>query len=258
MTDTAGDAGTGTTGTEVDPRPRRVRRIVTTRAGGVSQQPYDSFNLGGSVGDDPEAVQTNRTRLAIAAGLTPDRLVFMQQVHGTRVVPVDRPGPLPGTDGIVTDRADLGLVVLVADCVPILAVDPAAGIIGAAHAGRRGAADGIALELISAMRDLGADPRAIDVLLGPAICGRCYEVPADMQADVERVLPGSAVDTDSGTPGLDLRRGLARQLQDAGVGAVAVDPRCTREDSALYSHRRATAAGAATGRLAGLVWMPSR
>ncbi|MDQ2845557.1 MAG: peptidoglycan editing factor PgeF [Actinomycetota bacterium] len=231
----------------------RVRRIVTTRAGGVSKQPYDSFNLGGGVGDEPHAVVENRARLAAAAGVAANRIVWMQQVHGTRVVSVDGPGQLPGSDGIVTARSDLALAVLVADCVPILISDPTARVIGAAHAGRRGAAAGIAGELLSVMTQAGADPAAMDVLLGPAICGRCYEVPASMQAEVDKLLPGSACATSSGTTGLDLRAGLARQFVGAGVAAVAVDERCTREDPELFSHRRS----APTGRLAGLIWMPS-
>ncbi|WP_029137884.1 peptidoglycan editing factor PgeF [Nakamurella lactea] len=229
-----------------------VRRIVTTRSGGVSEAPFDSFNLGGGVGDDPVAVEANRARLAAAAGLPTGRIVWMQQVHGTRVVPVDGPGPLPGTDGIVTTRRDLALAVLVADCVPILAVDPVAGVIGAAHAGRRGAADGIGLELLTAMTEAGADPAGLQVLLGPAICGRCYEVPADLQAQVEATLPGSACETADGTSGVDLRAGLAAQFAAAGAETVLIDQRCTREDPDLFSHRRS----GRTGRQAGLIWMP--
>jgi YfiH family protein len=217
----------------------------------VSAPPFDSFNLGGGVGDDPAAVETNRSRLAIAAALPPSHLVWMQQVHGTRVVPVEASGPLPGTDGIVTTRRDLALAVLVADCVPILAADPRAGVIGAAHAGRRGAADGIGRELLIAMAEAGADPAAMTVLLGPAICGRCYEVPAGMQREVEALLPGSACATAVGSAGLDLREGLRHQFTAAGVGEIRIDPRCTREDPELFSHRRS----GRTGRQAGLIWL---
>ena len=92
------------------------------------------------------------------------------------------------------------------------------------------------------------------MLLGPAICGRCYEVPAEMRDEVDAALPGSASTTARGTPGLDLRAGLARQLRAAGVAEVVVDPRCTFTDPDLFSHRR----GAPTGRFAGLIWMPAR
>jgi hypothetical protein len=145
------------------------------------------------------------------------------------------------------------LAVLVADCVPMLAADPVAGVIAAAHAGRRGAADGIALRALDRMVATGAATADISVVLGPAICGACYEVPAAMRDEVDAALPGSATTTDRGTPGLDLRAGLARQLRAAGVARVAVDPRCTSTDPDLFSHRR----GAPTGRFAGLIWMPS-
>ena len=267
---TRGSAGSGVSASQASQAargPSRIRRIVTTRRGGVSAAPYDSFNLGARVGDSPAAVSANRARLAAAAGLPPESVVWMRQVHGTTVTPVDRApgsasapsatsGPhradLPETDGIVTARAGLGLGVLVADCVPILAGDPAAGVIAAVHAGRRGAAGGIGLRMIAAMVEAGASVASIGVLLGPAICGRCYEVPAAMRDEVEAALPGSACRTDRGTPGLDLRAGLARQLRAAGVAGVAVDPRCTYTDPELFSHRR----GAPTGRFAGLIWMP--
>lgn len=232
--------------------PLRVRRIVTSRSGGVSEQPFDSFNLGGTL-DDPSAIAANRGRLAAAAGLPASRFVWMQQVHGTSVVTVDQPGRLPGADGVVTTMPDLALAVLAADCVPVLAADPVAGVIGAAHAGRRGAADGIVTELLTAMKAAGAQPGRVEVLLGPAICGRCYQVPAGMQSDVEQLLPGSACQTSDGTTGLDLRAGIAGQLARAGVAAVAVDPRCTREDPELFSHRRS----ARTGRQAAVMWMPA-
>jgi hypothetical protein len=100
------------------------------------------------------------------------------------------------------------------------------------------------------MRDLGARIEQVEVLLGPAACGQCYEVPVAMQADVEARLPGSACRTRRGTAGLDLRAGLWRQLTAAGVARIGVDPRCTVEDAALYSYRRE----GVTGRLAALTW----
>ncbi|MEP6562316.1 MAG: laccase domain-containing protein, partial [Nakamurella sp.] len=99
----------------------------------------------------------------------------------------------------------------------------------------------------------GAAVHSIEVLLGPAICGGCYEVPGPMRDEVDAALPGSASTTGAGTPGLDLRAGLARQFSDLGVADVVIDMRCTYTDPTLFSHRR----GAPTGRLAGLVWLPS-
>ncbi|WP_204763459.1 peptidoglycan editing factor PgeF [Lentzea nigeriaca] len=231
----------------------RIRRVVTTRAGGVSKAPYDSFNLGDHVGDDEKAVEANRARLAEGIGLTPDRLVWMEQVHGRTVGVVDgpQPQPLEATDAVVTKQPGLGLVVLTADCVPVLLGDSEAGVIGAVHAGRVGARVGVVVEALKAMMAQGAELERIEVLLGPAVCGECYEVPAAMQADVEKHLPGSASKSRKGTPALDLRAGLWNQLASAGVGKIGVDPRCTFEEKDLFSHRRQ----APTGRLASVVWM---
>jgi YfiH family protein len=231
----------------------RIRRVVTTRAGGVSKAPYDSFNLGDHVGDDEKAVEANRARLAEGIGLTPDRLVWMEQVHGRTVGVVDGPRaePLEATDGVVTKQPGLGLVVLTADCVPVLLGDEEAGVIGAVHAGRVGARVGVVVETLKAMMAQGAELERIEVLLGPAVCGECYEVPADMQKDVEKHLPGSASKSRRGTPALDLRAGLWNQLGSAGVGKIGVDPRCTFEEKDLFSHRRQ----APTGRLASVIWI---
>ncbi|WP_447003653.1 peptidoglycan editing factor PgeF [Saccharothrix isguenensis] len=233
----------------------RIRRVVTTREGGVSKPPYDSFNLGDHVGDDPAAVAANRKRLAEGIGLQPERLVWMEQVHGRTVAVVDGPvdEPLEATDAVVTAQERLALVVLTADCVPVLLGDPEAGVIGAVHAGRVGARVGVVPATLGRMVELGAREERIEVLLGPAVCGQCYEVPAAMRDDVEKHLPGSASKTRSGTPALDLRAGLWQQLADAGVGRLGIDPRCTFEEKQLFSHRRTPG----TGRLAGVIWMES-
>jgi purine-nucleoside/S-methyl-5'-thioadenosine phosphorylase / adenosine deaminase len=240
-----------------DPRSRagaaRVRRVVSTRAGGRSRGVYGTFNLSVGVGDDPAAVAANRGRLTAELGVP---VVFLQQVHGTHVVVVDAPPEAgdpdhPAADAVVTARSGIGLAVLAADCVPVLLADPQAGIVGAAHAGRVGAAAGVLPAVVAAMTDLGARAHAIEVLLGPAVCGACYEVPAAMRAEVDALLPGSAVRTRAGTPGLDLRAGLYHQLVELGIGSVGADPRCTVEDKALYSHRR----DGRTGRQAAITWL---
>lgn len=230
----------------------RIRRVTTTRLGGVSKAPFDSFNLGDHVGDDPVAVSANRKRLADATGLGQDGVVWMNQVHGDRVVVVDGPGPtVHETDGLVTTKPRLALAVVTADCVPVLMADARAGVIAAVHAGRVGAQQGIVARAVERMLSVGARVADISVLLGPAVSGRNYEVPDAMAADVEAVLPGSRTTTSRGTSGLDLRAGIARQLKALGITAVDVDPRCTVADQKLFSHRR----NAPTGRLASLVWM---
>lgn len=235
----------------------RVRRVVTTRAGGASAAPYESFNLGDHVGDAPDAVAANRKRLATELGLTPDHLVWMEQIHGRTATIVRGPQSeaVPATDAVITVGAGLVPVVVVADCVPILLADPKAEVLAAVHAGRPGARVGVLPAALDAMVEAGAQFGRIEVLLGPAACGECYEVPAAMQADVEAHLPGSATKTRTGTPGLDLRAGLWNQLADAGVAKIGVDPRCTIEDRTLFSHRRDAGPGRQTGRIAALTWL---
>ena len=155
------------------------------------------------------------------------------------------------TDGLVTTVPRLALAVVTADCVPVLMADARAGVIAAVHAGRVGAAAGIVARALETMVDAGADVADVSVLLGPAVSGRNYEVPEPMAAEVERALPGSRTRTGRGTPGLDLRAGIANQLRGLGVRAIDVDPRCTVEDRNLFSHRR----DKPTGRLASLIWL---
>ena len=231
----------------------RPRRVVTDRRGGRSRSPYDSFNLGDHVGDEPTDVAANRARVARELGLAEDRLVWMNQVHGTGVAVVDGPQDraVPATDALVTATPGLVLCVLVADCVPVLLADHETGVVAAVHAGREGVRQGVVPATLSAMASLGARARHVTALLGPAVCGSCYEVPEEMQREVARVAPAAAVRTRQGTPGLDLRAGIADGLHRAGVTQVVHDPRCTVEDRFLFSHRR----DGTTGRQAGLVWL---
>jgi polyphenol oxidase len=231
----------------------RPRRVVTDRRGGRSASPYDSFNLGDHVGDDPADVAANRSRVARELRVPEDRLVWMNQVHGTGVAVVDGPqdGVVPATDALVTATRGLVLCVLVADCVPVLLADHETGVVAAVHAGREGVRQGVVPAALSAMASLGARARHVTALLGPAVCGSCYEVPEEMQRDVARLVPAAAVRTRKGTPGLDLRAGIAEILRTAGIPEVVQDPRCTVEDRTLFSHRR----DGVTGRQAGLVWL---
>lgn len=240
----------------LDPRTRPVRKVFTTRAGGVSQSPYASFNLGDHVGDDPQAVASNRNRLADIIGLSPDKVVYMEQIHSNTVTVIDE-APADGqaveaTDALVTTQRGLALAVLVADCVPVLLSDTDAGVIAAVHAGRMGARNGIVAKTIAKMEELGAKPSRIHALMGAAASGVNYEVPEAMARDVEAKLPGSIARTTKGTPGLDIRAGLLRQMLSLGVQMIDSDPRCTIEDEDLFSYRRE----GTTGRQAGVVWLP--
>jgi YfiH family protein len=196
----------------------------------------------------------------------------MRQVHGAgvaRVAPgTDRPGAAdrsadngsangaaelepPRADAVFTESPQVALGALVADCAPVLLADPAARLVGAAHAGRPGMVAGVVPALLAAMTQAGAEPRRMSAVIGPAICGLCYEVPAAMRADVAAAVPESACLTRKNTPGIDLRAGLRAQLQAHGVAEIADDRRCSAESAELFSYRR----DGRTGRFAGLIWL---
>lgn len=226
----------------------------TDRWGGVSAAPYEELNLGGAVGDDPEAVLTNRELAAKSLGLGPGEVVWMNQVHGADVIEVDGPWrdrPVPDVDAIVTARRGLALAVLTADCVPVLLADPVAGIVGAAHAGRPGMIAGVVPAVLRAMTDLGAESSRIVARTGPAVCGRCYEVPEAMRAEVAAVEPTAHAETSWGTPAVDVAAGVHAQLGRLGVRDRAQSPVCTLESGDHFSYRR----DRTTGRLAGYVWL---
>lgn len=230
-----------------------VRRVVTSRAGGTSVAPYDSFNLGTHVGDDPMAVEANRRRLGAALDLGGAYLAWMTQVHGAdvSVIGAHPMADPPVCDALVTSTRGVALAVLVADCVPVLLADPEAGVVGAAHAGREGVRRHVVRATVEAMMALGASPAGIDVLLGAAICGGCYEVSAELADEVERAAPGGATRGRTGAASLDLHAAVAGELGRLGVARVVSDPRCTAEDPALFSYRR----DGITGRQAGVVWL---
>ncbi|MGW2022965.1 peptidoglycan editing factor PgeF [Streptomyces decoyicus] len=226
----------------------------TDRWGGVSAAPYEQLNLGGAVGDDPQAVRANRARAAAELGLDPAAVVWMNQVHGRDVAVVDGPwydDDIPAVDAVVTDRRGLALAVLTADCTPVLLADPVAGVAGAAHAGRPGLVAGVVPAVVEAMVKRGAVPARIVAYTGPAICGRCYEVPEAMRSDVAAVVPEARATTSWGTPAVDVTAGVRAQLAVAGV-PVREDPHiCTLESADHFSYRR----DRTTGRLASYVWL---
>lgn len=229
-------------------RRGHVQAAFSGRAGGVSIAPYDSLNLAMHVGDDPRAVSENRARLATALGVPVGRFVWMQQVHGAEVAVVDDvPSSPPAVDALVTARPGVVLAVLVADCVPLLLADPDRGVVAAAHAGRAGLHAGVVPAVLAAMDAAGA--RHVHAWVGPSVCGACYEVPAELRAQVAGEVPESFAWTRAGTPALDLAAGVSAQLRAAGVD-VTGHSGCTREQDDWYSYRR----DGRTGRFAGLVW----
>ncbi|MCX4551642.1 peptidoglycan editing factor PgeF [Streptomyces sp. NBC_01387] len=231
----------------------------TDRWGGVSAVPYEELNLGGAVGDDPASVLRNRELAARSLGLDPARVVWMNQVHGREVAVVDGPWSstvssnqdIPAVDAVVTARRGLPLAVLTADCVPVLLADPVAGVVAAAHAGRPGLVAGVVPAAVEAMVALGADVARIAARTGPAVCGRCYEVPAEMRADVARSVPEAWSETSWSTPSVDVTAGVLAQLEALGVVDRQQSPVCTLESPDHFSYRR----DRTTGRLAGYVWL---
>jgi YfiH family protein len=236
-----------------------VGLAFTDRRGGTSDGPFASLNLSDATGDDPQAVARNLQRLRGAvsevAGASPP-LVLMHQVHGADVHVVDEAGlagaqPPPVADALVTTLPGVALVVRVADCVPVLLADEAAGVVAVAHAGRPGLVAGVVPRTVAVMRELGAaDPRA---WTGPHVCGACYEVPEQLRDDVCAVVPQARATTSWGTASLDIGAGVVAQLAASGVPVTQVSG-CTREDERLFSYRRQ---GRSSGRMAGLVWRRS-
>jgi YfiH family protein len=229
-----------------------VELAFTDRRGGASAAPFDELNLALEGEDDLETCAAN-LRL-VTADLAPGaRVADMRQVHGSTVDVVERrtAAERPEADALVTAEPGRVLVVRVADCLPVLLVDPGSGVTGAAHAGRAGMAAGVVPAAVERMRELGAtDVRA---WLGPRICGACYEVPAELQAEVGAIVPDAVATTSWGTPSLDIGAGVRAQLEALGVPVVDVAT-CTRESDDLYSYRRD---GRDAGRFAGLVARPT-
>lgn len=233
-----------------------VRFAFTDRYGGVSRFPYGELNLGYASGDSDEAVTENFRRVAEAFEVAPERLVRMSQVHGSDVHVVgpddDLTGPVPTADGLVTMRTDVALAARAADCVPILLADRSAGVVGAVHSGRPGLYRGVVPATVEVMRSLGAG--RITAVVGPHVCGRCYEVPAGLRAEVAERVPVAYAETSWGTPSLDIGAGVVWQLEQAGCTVVDAT-RCTIESDELYSYRRE---GKASGRAAGVVRLLDR
>jgi polyphenol oxidase len=230
-----------------------VELAFTDRHGGVSRAPYESLNLAWA-GDDPEALAENHRRLS--ADFAPgDPVAALSQVHGNAVAYVGPEGPRTDldahlhaqADGIVTDQPGVTLMVRGADCAMVLFADASAGVVGGCHAGRAGLVAGVVPATIARMRALGAGE--ITAWLGPHVCGRCYEVPQELQDDVAAVVPASRATTSWGTPSVDLGAGIRSQLAAEDVAFVDLSV-CTLESPDLYSYRRDRLT---SGRQAGLI-----
>lgn len=226
----------------------RIRHGFFTRSGGVSQGVYATLNGGVGSNDAAEKVAENRARMAAALGVTPDRLLTPYQIHSPDVAVAGEPWThdnRPRADAVVTRTPQLAIGVSTADCGPLLFADAQAGVIGAAHAGWRGAFTGVIEATVAAMEKLGADRRHIKVALGPTISQANYEVGPEF---VERFL---AADADNarffdgaeraGHAMFDLNGYIADRIQRAGIANYEDLGLCTyAEPERFYSFRRAT------------------
>ena len=234
-----------------------LRHGFFTREGGVSTGLYEGLNTGVGSNDDPAAVAENRRRIAEHMGGTPDDLAACYQIHSAvaRVAEAGWKGERPEGDATLTATPGVICAVLTADCAPILLADPEAGIVGAAHAGWKGALDGIVQSTVTAMQTLGAEPRRMVAVVGPCIARTSYEVGADFQDRFHHHDPGSARFFAPGEGPdkrlFDLPAFVLWRLEQAGVADAAWTGDDTRVDAArFYSNRRAFLAGEADfGRL---------
>lgn len=235
-----------------------ARHGFSTRTGGVSTAPWSSLNLGGHVGDRPEDVAENIRRLREASELPLQ--ACLEQVHGDVVHTVEQGRsdglPLAKADALVTRVRGVGLWIGIADCLPLLLVDPEAGVVGAAHAGWRGALARIGERTVERMVALGATPSRIHALIGPHIRIERYEVDAELAARFEAAFGTAVVDRTGPKPHLSLAEAVKCSLQAAGLasGLIHDVERCTAaEPESFFSHRRDQGR---TGRMAGFVGMP--
>jgi purine-nucleoside/S-methyl-5'-thioadenosine phosphorylase / adenosine deaminase len=228
-----------------------VRHAFFTREGGVSEGLYASLNCGFSAADDAARVIENRARAMRTLDLLPDRLATAKQVHGAEAIVVETPwspGEAPRADALVTRVPGLALGILTADCVPVLLVDPEAGVIGAAHAGWRGALAGIIEAAIATMEDLGAAAHRTVAAVGPAIAQQSYEVGPEFPRRFLAQTPANSTffvpAAKAGHFLFDLKGYVARRLEALGVGAVAVAEADTATDpDRFFSYRRACLRG---------------
>lgn len=231
------------------------------RRGGVSQGFIAGLNLGHGADDDSNAVAENRRR-AIAAVLPEAPLATVYQVHSADVVEAREPWPQderPRADALVTDRPGLLLGIVTADCAPILFADLAAGVVGAAHAGWRGAHGGVIENTVVAMERLGAARPGIVAAIGPCIAQRSYEVDAAFRANFAPADEAFFEAAREGRWQFDLEGYVAKRLRACGVGQIEPLGLDTYADEArFFSYRRATHRGEpAYGRQISLIGLPS-
>ena len=225
-----------------------IRHAFFTRRGGVSEGLYASLNGGLGSQDDQALVSENRRRMAERLGVAPTHLVSLYQIHSAEVAVIESPLALadrPRADAMVTRVPGLALGIATADCGPILFADPVGGIVGAAHAGWKGALTGVIAATVAAMERLGSVRSDIVAVLGPTIAQGAYEVGEDFVARFDAEVPGArAFFADGVRPGhaqFDLPAFILHRLHEAGIGSASCLGLCTYQDAGrFYSFRRTT------------------
>lgn len=220
-----------------------------TRQGGVSEGVYATLNAGPGSGDAEAAVCENRTRIAGHLGVTAEALRTLHQIHSATAILAEPapPAERPKADALVCTRPDLAVGALAADCAPVLLADPEAGVVAAAHAGWRGALDGVLRATVALMAGQGARPARIRAVIGPCIGPGAYEVGpefAERFVAADRAFARFFADGPAGRPQFDLPGFCLDRLAGAGVGDAAWTGHCTYGDEArFFSYRRATHRG---------------
>ena len=222
-----------------------IRHGFFTRLGGASSGVFEGLNCGTGSSDQHEAVTINRTRVADAMGVDLDALMGVYQIHSADVVTVTTPDTdRPKADALVTATPGVALSVLSADCQPVLFADTQAGVIGAAHAGWKGALDGVLEATLDAMVALGAGRDSIHAVIGPCISQRAYEVGPEFFEDFIAKDPAFARFFANGSDGkyqFDLPALGLHRLREAGVASAEWTRHCTYSDAdRFYSYRRTT------------------
>lgn len=236
-----------------------IRHGFFTRKGGASSGVFDGLNCGPGSSDQAEIVEINRARVADAMQVPLTNLITVHQVHSADTVAINAPlGQKPKADAMVTATPGLALGILTADCQPVLFADPTAGVIGAAHAGWRGARDGVLESTIDAMETLGATRANITAVIGPSISQPVYEVGPEFIEEFMDEDPDNARFFTNGTGDrylFDLPAFGLHRLRSAGVGHAEWTRHCTYSDpDRFFSYRRTThAAEADYGRLISVI-----
>ncbi len=236
------------------PYEKELFCAISNRHGGVSPTPYDTLNIALHVGDQPVNVLKNRTKLAFRWDFLIENLIYMDQTHSDHIQIIEDAAinKIENCDAIITAQRNIPLMVMVADCIPMMIYDPKKRVIGAVHAGRNGTFLNIGVKTIRRMQEhFGTNPADVRIALGPSIHVCCYEVGPEIADIVQKSFENSYIEERKGKTFLNLQKYNVDRLQEAGVATqnIEVSPVCTCCDKNYFSYRRE----GVTGRFAGVI-----